>query len=66
MRSARSKTVTECPARVSCWAAARPAGPDPMTATFLPVFTVANTGVTHPSSQARSMIVFSTFLIVTG
>ncbi len=25
--SARSKTATVCPARVSCWAAARPAGP---------------------------------------
>ncbi len=29
MRSARSKTTTRCPARVSCCAAARPAGPDP-------------------------------------
>jgi hypothetical protein len=28
------------PARVSCWAAARPAGPEPMTATFLPVRSV--------------------------
>ncbi len=37
MRSSRSNTVTECPARVSCCAAARPAGPDPTTATFLPV-----------------------------
>jgi hypothetical protein len=38
-RSARSKTVTVCPARLSCAAAARPAGPEPMTATFLPVRT---------------------------
>ena len=37
MRSARSNTVTAWPARVSCCAAARPAGPDPTTATFLPV-----------------------------
>ena len=38
MRSARSNTTTSWPARVSCWAAARPAGPEPTTATFLPVF----------------------------
>ena len=36
MRSARSYTATVWPARVSCWAAARPAGPEPMTATVLP------------------------------
>ena len=36
-RSSRSNTVTEWPARLSCAAAARPAGPEPMTATFLPV-----------------------------
>ena len=36
-RSARSKTVTACPALLSCAAAAKPAGPEPMTATFLPV-----------------------------
>ena len=37
MASARSSTATVCPARVSCWAAASPAGPDPTTATVLPV-----------------------------
>ena len=37
MRSARSNTTTSWPARVSCWAAASPAGPEPTTATFLPV-----------------------------
>ena len=37
MRSSRSKTATVWPARVSCWAAASPAGPDPTTATVLPV-----------------------------
>ena len=37
MRSARSNTVTVCPALLSCAAAARPAGPEPTTATFLPV-----------------------------
>ncbi|GAA3238323.1 hypothetical protein GCM10020256_58550 [Streptomyces thermocoprophilus] len=36
MRSARSYTATVWPARVSCWAAARPAGPEPTTATVLP------------------------------
>ncbi len=36
MRSSRSNTVTLCPARFSCAAHARPAGPDPTTATFLP------------------------------
>ena len=40
MRSARSSTTTSWPARVSCWAAASPAGPEPMTATRLPVLTV--------------------------
>ena len=30
MRSSRSNTTTSCPARVSCWAAARPAGPEPI------------------------------------
>ncbi len=37
MRSARSNTVTECPARFNWSAAASPAGPDPTTATRLPV-----------------------------
>jgi hypothetical protein len=46
MRSARSKTTTSWPARVSCWAAASPAGPEPMTAT-LPVF--SRRGRAHPA-----------------
>ena len=37
MRSDFSNTVTECPARFSCSAAARPAGPDPTIATFFDV-----------------------------
>ena len=37
MRSARSYTVTRWPAWFSCAAAASPAGPEPMTATRLPV-----------------------------
>ena len=35
--SARSYTVTVCPAWLSCAALANPAGPEPTTATFLPV-----------------------------
>src|SRR6476661_245471 len=66
MRSARSNTVTMCPARVSCCAAARPAGPEPTTATFLPVERVGCTGLTQPSSKARSMSSTSTCLMVTG
>ena len=37
MRSARSNTVTGWPARASCCAQASPAGPEPTTATVLPV-----------------------------
>ena len=39
MRSAFSNKVTECPARFSCCAAASPEGPEPTTATRLPVRT---------------------------
>ena len=65
-RSSRSKTVTRCPARFSCCAAARPAGPLPTTATRLPVRTSGGWGTTHPSSHARSAIACSIVLIVTG
>ncbi len=64
--SARSYTTTVCPARVSCWAAARPAGPEPTTATVLSVCHDACSGTTRRSSHALSMIATSTFLIVTG
>ncbi len=66
MRSARSNTTTACPARVSCCAAARPAGPEPTTATLRPVRTVGTTGAIHPSDHARSTISTSTCLMVTG
>ena len=66
MRSARSYTVTRCPARVSCWAHARPAGPEPITATVLPVVPAAGRGVTCPRSHPWSAIAASTFLIVTA
>ena len=55
-----------CPARASCCAAASPAGPEPTTATVLPVRTVAMCGVTHPSSHARSTISYSMRSMVTG
>ena len=41
MRSDFSNRVTEWPARASCWAQAMPAGPEPTTATRLPVFLAA-------------------------
>src|SRR6201992_608636 len=66
MRSSRSNTVTACPARVSCCAAARPAGPEPTTATVLPVCSSGGSGTTQPSSKALSMISTSICLIVTG
>ena len=58
--------MTLWPARVSCWAAASPAGPEPTTATVLPVSRAGGIGATQPLAQARSMISFSTCSIVTG
>ena len=66
MRSSRSYRVTAWPARASCCAAARPAGPEPTTATRLPVMCAAGSGRIQPSLKACSMIVSSTCLIVTG
>ena len=66
MRSARSYTVTRCPARFNCAAHDNPAGPEPITATRLPVRVEGGCGVTQPSSNPRSMIWHSMFLIVTG
>ena len=65
-RSSRSKTVTAWPARVSCCAAASPAGPDPTTATALPVRAVGGWPASSPSANACSTIASSTCLIVTG
>src|SRR5256886_5053089 len=64
--SSRSYTVTACPARASCWAAASPAGPDPTTPTDRPEADAGRTGVTYPRSKARLMISTSTCLMVTG
>ncbi len=66
MRSDFSNTVTKCPARFSWSAAARPAGPEPMTATVLPVRTSGGFAVTQPSPKAFSMMDTSIDLIVTG
>src|SRR5436309_2377091 len=66
MRSSRSKSVTACRAAASCGEQAMPAGPEPTTATRLPVLRGATSGATHPSSHAWSMMCFSMFLIVTG
>jgi len=65
-RSARSKTVTVWPALLSWAAAESPAGPEPITATFLPVRARGASGSTQPSSQPLSMIETSMFLMVTG
>ena len=64
--SSRSKTVTRCPARLSCCAAASPAGPEPTTATERPVRVRGGCGTIQPSSQPRSTIVCSICLIVTA
>mmetsp|Transcript_7566 Transcript_7566/g.11986 ORF Transcript_7566/g.11986 Transcript_7566/m.11986 type:complete len:208 (-) Transcript_7566:1561-2184(-) len=65
-RSALSYTVTKWPALLSWSAAASPAGPEPMTATFLPVRTAGGLGTIQPSSKALSMMAHSMFLMVTG
>jgi hypothetical protein len=51
---------------LSCAAAASPAGPDPTTATRLPVRARGGFGFTKPSFHARSMISFSICSMVTG
>ena len=58
--------MTRCPARVSCCAAASPAGPEPTTATENPDSDAGGSGTTPPDAHARSMISTSTCLIVTG
>lgn len=57
---------TLCPIWFRQSAAASPAGPDPTTATFIPVRCDGIRGTTHPSSQAFEMIEYSILLIVTG
>ena len=50
---------------LSSSAAARPAGPEPTTATALPERTFGGRGFTQPIPHALSMILYSMFLIVT-
>ncbi|MOA07386.1 hypothetical protein D3C78_1270780 [compost metagenome] len=66
MRSLFSNSVTEWPARASCCAHAMPAGPEPTTATFLPVFLAGTSGATQPSAQPLSMIACSMDLMPTA
>src|SRR3546814_5297548 len=66
MRLLFSNTVTEWPARASCWAQARPAGPEPTTATFLPVLRLGGWGVTQPCDQPLSIMACSMDLMPTA
>src|SRR5438477_212654 len=66
MRSLFSNTVTSCPARASCCAQARPAGPEPTTATFFPLRWAGGCGRIQPSSHALSTIACSIDLMPTG
>ncbi len=66
MRSLFSNTVAAWPTRASCWAQARPAGPEPTTATRLPVPRGDGRGVIQPSSQPLSTMAHSIVLMVTG
>mmetsp|Transcript_7761 Transcript_7761/g.16107 ORF Transcript_7761/g.16107 Transcript_7761/m.16107 type:complete len:252 (-) Transcript_7761:390-1145(-) len=65
-RSARSNTVTLWPIWFNWSAQANPAGPDPTTATVMPVRSLGIRGVIFPSRKARSTIEYSMFLMVTG
>jgi hypothetical protein len=47
-------------------AAARPAGPEPTTATVRPLRTAGGCGWTQPSAKPRSAIAFSMYSMVTG
>src|SRR3546814_8199842 len=66
MRLLFSKTETLGPTRASCWAQARPEGPEPTTATCLPVLQVGGCGTTHPSAQPLSIMACSMDLMPTG
>src|SRR5256885_16736279 len=66
MRSARSKTVTQWPARLSWAAAARPAGPEPTTAARLPVRLLGASGWTQPSSKPLSALAHAMVFNVAG
>mmetsp|Transcript_25040 Transcript_25040/g.57657 ORF Transcript_25040/g.57657 Transcript_25040/m.57657 type:complete len:267 (-) Transcript_25040:5232-6032(-) len=63
---ARSRTVTLWPMRLSSSAAARPAGPLPMTATRMLVRVLGGRGRMAPDCQPQSAMAYSMFLMVTG
>ncbi len=65
-RSSRSYTVTVWPRRLSASAAASPAGPEPITATFFPVRTEGVRGWISPFPKAYSMMASSFSRMVTG
>ncbi len=66
IRSSRSNTVTVWPALLSCAAQARPAGPEPTTATVLPVRRSGGSATIHPSSNPLSTIAHSMVLMLTA
>src|SRR5258708_5013067 len=55
MRAALSNTATSWPARASCCAQASPAGPEPITATRLPLRRWAGRRSNHPPAPARRL-----------
>ena len=61
-----SKMVTWCPLRFNCCAAANPAGPEPIMATFLPVRVFGGRALIIPSINATSVTAASFSRIVTG
>jgi hypothetical protein len=61
-----SKTWASCPARASCCAQARPAGPEPTIATLFPLRSAGGSGLIQPLAKARSAIAHSIDLMVTG
>ena len=63
--SSRSNTVTSYPRLFNWFAAASPAGPEPITATFFP-FLSYFFGAIYPSRNAASITAASSSRIVTG
>ena len=61
-----SNTVTRCPSLLNVLAAARPAGPEPITATLFPLSFTGGEGTTHPSSKAFSIMASSISFMETG
>ena len=65
-RSSRSNTVTLWPRLFNWSAAAKPAGPEPMTATRFPVLIFGGFGPAIPVSYARRIMAPSFSLMATG